>query len=116
MNDGSMTIPESSLTVVDVDRPEMASAVNELMLLMQAVTEHYSMCIHSATSELLKKVQNSDPIDSAAGIQMREEFDEKILDAAITLDGHRLWLLDEIRNLEAQPQTMECFDLGFRMN
>ena len=91
MNDGSMTIPESSLTVVDVDRPEMASAVNELMLLMQAVTEHYSMCIHSATSELLKKVQNSDPIDSAAGIQMREEFDEKILDAAITLDeaAHR---------------------------
>ena len=104
MNDGGMTFDESSVTVVDVDRPEMASEVNDLMLLMQAVIEHHSMCIHSATRELLGKMQNSDPIDSTAGIQMREEFDEKILDAAITLDGHRLWLLDEIRNLETRQQ------------
>jgi len=101
MNDGGMTIPEGSLTVFDVDRPDTASAVSELMLLMQAVTEHYSMCVHSASEELIEKMQNPVQVDSTA----KEVFDEKILEATTILDGHRLWLMDEIRNLNKYPHS-----------
>ncbi len=95
MNNGGRTIPDSRLTAFDIDRPGTASAVSELMLLMQAVDEHHALCVHSAARELTAKLQNSTPADTTA----RVEFDAQILDAAAVLDGHRLWIMDEIRNL-----------------
>jgi len=95
MNDGGATIPESSLTVFDIDRSDTASAVSELMLLMQAVAEHHALSVHSAARELTEKLQHATQANSTA----RVEFDAQILEAAAVLDGHRLWVMDEIRNL-----------------
>jgi len=100
MNDGRVTI---------LDHSPMASAVNELMLLMQAVTEEYSIYVDSAVKALAEKVQTAIQVDATvAGIDIAQykiknaesEFDEMILDAASRLDSHRQWLLDEIRSLD----------------
>src|SRR4051812_36648067 len=58
-----MTTPESN--------PSTASEVNELLLLMQAVTEHYSMCVHSAARQLVQRVEMGGKIKEA-----EMEFDE----------------------------------------
>src|SRR5437016_2056580 len=98
-----------SVTVHDSVCSPMSSAVNELMLLMQAVTEQYSMSVHSATRELVEKVQKAIQVDvTMTGIPMtrykiktaESEFDEKLLDATSRLESHRQWFLDEIRILD----------------
>jgi hypothetical protein len=97
MNNGGMTILAHS---------PMASAVNELMLLMQAVTEEYSISVHSAVKELAEKVKRPIPIAEIKNAESK--FDEMILDAASRLDSHRQWFLDEIRSLDGNNRD-GCF-------
>jgi hypothetical protein len=125
MNGGGLTFPENDFSIHNPAHSPMSAAVSELMLLMQAVTEQYSMSVHSAVKELVERAHKAIQIDGTmAGISMsryriknaEREFDEKILDATSRLDSHRQWFLDEIRSLDRMLESTAPSEIRAKSN